>query len=83
MEKSMDLGQCHLRIARPSDDLAALVKFYRDGLGLEILFEFSGHDAFDGVMLGSKGAAFHLEFTALETAANQPACDAPFERRQA
>src|SRR5205823_1847852 len=48
---------------RPSDNLPALVQFYRDGLGLDILFEFKGHDGFDGVMLGAKGAAFHLEFT--------------------
>lgn len=26
-----------LRIARPSDDLEALLPFYRDGLGLDVL----------------------------------------------
>jgi catechol 2,3-dioxygenase-like lactoylglutathione lyase family enzyme len=66
-EKPMDdlsnLGQAHLRVARPTDNLAALVKFYRDGLGFEVLYEFKDHDGFDGVMLGSKGAAYHLEFT--------------------
>src|SRR5262245_1472198 len=49
-----DLGKAHLRIARPSDDLTALVKFYRDGLGFDALFEFKDHDGFDGVMLGRK-----------------------------
>jgi catechol 2,3-dioxygenase-like lactoylglutathione lyase family enzyme len=58
-----DLGRAHLRVARPTDDLAALVRFYRDGLGFEVLFEFRDHDGFDGVMLGHKGAAYHLEFT--------------------
>jgi catechol 2,3-dioxygenase-like lactoylglutathione lyase family enzyme len=53
----------HLRVARPSDDLAPLVRFYRDGLGFEVLYEFADHDGFDGVMLGRKGAAYHLEFT--------------------
>jgi catechol 2,3-dioxygenase-like lactoylglutathione lyase family enzyme len=57
------LGQAHLRVARPSDDLAAVVRFYRDGLGFEVLAEFSDHDGFGGVMLGRRGAAYHLEFT--------------------
>ena len=62
MDDHADLGQVHLRVARPTDDLAAVVKFYRDGLGLEVLYEFD-HNGFDGVMLGSKGAVHHLEFT--------------------
>lgn len=53
----------HLRVARPTDDLAPLVRFYRDGLGFEVLYEFADHDGFDGAMLGAKGAAYHLEFT--------------------
>jgi hypothetical protein len=28
-----------------------------------VLHEFKDHDGFDGVMLGHKGAAYHLEFT--------------------
>lgn len=63
MDKPADLGKAHLRVARPSDDLQALVLFYRDGLGFEVLSEFEDHDSFDGVMLGHKGAGFHLEFT--------------------
>ena len=56
-------GSDHLRVARPTDDLAAVVGFYRDGLGFDVLAEFAGHDGYDGVMLGHKGAAYHLEFT--------------------
>ena len=52
-----------LRVARPTDDIEALLAFYRDGLGLEVLYRFEGHDGFDGVMLGAKGAPWHLEFT--------------------
>jgi catechol 2,3-dioxygenase-like lactoylglutathione lyase family enzyme len=63
MDKSAALGKAHLRVARPTDDLAAVVGFYRDGLGFEVLYEFEDHDGFDGVMLGRKGAAYHLEFT--------------------
>jgi hypothetical protein len=32
-------------------------------LGLDVLFEFKDHQGFDGVMLGRKAAAYHLEFT--------------------
>jgi catechol 2,3-dioxygenase-like lactoylglutathione lyase family enzyme len=63
MDKPINLRQAHLRVARPSDDLSAIVRFYRDGLGFEVLTEFKDHDSFDGVMLGHKGAAYHLEFT--------------------
>lgn len=53
----------HLRVARPSDDLEAVVKFYREGLGFEVLGEFRDHESFDGVMLGHRDSAYHLEFT--------------------
>jgi len=62
MEASTNLSQAHLRIARLSADLATVVRFYRDGLGFEVLYEFKDHDGFDAVMLGHKGAAYHLAF---------------------
>lgn len=52
-----------LRIARASDNLDALLGFYCDGLGLELLFRFENHDGFDGIMIGRRGAPYHLEFT--------------------
>jgi catechol 2,3-dioxygenase-like lactoylglutathione lyase family enzyme len=52
-----------LRVARPSDDPDALIGFYRDGLGLDLLYRFQDHDGFDGVMLGRRGAPYHFEFT--------------------
>ena len=52
-----------LRVARPTDDLEAAARFYRDGLGSAQLGSFSGHAGFDGVMLGHRGAAYHLELT--------------------
>jgi catechol 2,3-dioxygenase-like lactoylglutathione lyase family enzyme len=58
--KSPDLAHAHLRIARLSADLDAAVRFYRDGLGFEVLYEFKDHDGFDAVMLGRPGAAYHL-----------------------
>ena len=63
MTDDVDLGLAHLRVARPTDDLAAVVQFYRDGLGLDVLYEFKDHEGFDGMMLGRKGAGYHLEFT--------------------
>lgn len=52
-----------LRVARPTDTIEALLPFYRDGLGLQVLYQFGGHDGFDGVMLGRSGAPYHFEFT--------------------
>lgn len=52
-----------LRVARPTDQLESVVRFYRDGLGLEELGAFRDHDGFDGVMLGVRGEPYHLEFT--------------------
>ncbi|MCB1184771.1 VOC family protein [bacterium] len=58
------LAGAHLRVARPTDRMAEVVAFYRDGLGFTVLGEFSDHEGFDGVMLGHPGAGYHLEFTA-------------------
>lgn len=52
-----------LRVARPSDDLEALIRFYERGLGLSVLYRFVDHDGFDGVMLGRKCGPYHFEFT--------------------
>jgi catechol 2,3-dioxygenase-like lactoylglutathione lyase family enzyme len=52
-----------LRVARPTNDLEPLIHFYGEGLGFEVLYRFFDHDGFDGVMLGRKGAPWHLEFT--------------------
>jgi catechol 2,3-dioxygenase-like lactoylglutathione lyase family enzyme len=52
-----------LRIARPTDRLADVVHFYRDGLGLVELGGFQDHDGYDGVFLGLPDEGVHLEFT--------------------
>ena len=52
-----------LRVARPTDNLHEVVRFYRDGLGFEVIAGFQEHDGFDGVMLGHPGHVWHLEFT--------------------
>jgi hypothetical protein len=52
-----------LRVARPTDHLDEVVRFYTDGVGLTQLGSFEDHEGFDGVMLGVPGAQYHLEFT--------------------
>lgn len=51
-----------LRIVRPTNDLRALLPFYRDGLGMQILGVFDDHGGFDGMVLGRKDTPYHLEF---------------------
>jgi catechol 2,3-dioxygenase-like lactoylglutathione lyase family enzyme len=52
-----------LRVARPSDDLDALLRFYQQGLGLKLFYRFENHEGFDGIIVGSEGAPYHFEFT--------------------
>lgn len=52
-----------LRVARPTDQLDAVVRFYTQGLGMSVLGSFRDHDGFDGMMLGRPEGAYHLEFT--------------------
>lgn len=52
-----------LRVARPTDNLAEVVRFYIEGLGLTLLGHFENHDGFDGVMVGHERAPYHFEFT--------------------
>ena len=55
--------EIHLRVARPTDHMDEVVRFYRDGLGFHVIGSFDDHDGFDGVMLGHSGQQYHLEFT--------------------
>jgi catechol 2,3-dioxygenase-like lactoylglutathione lyase family enzyme len=52
-----------LRIARSTNDLDAVERFYGSGLGLKRLSRFENHDGFDGLMMGATRAPWHLEFT--------------------
>ena len=66
----------HLRVARPTSRLHEIAAMYRAGLGLDDLGGFEGHNGFDGVMLGTPGGTWHLEFT---QQADHPASPAPSE----
>ncbi len=52
-----------LRVARPTDHLEEVIRFYTDGVGLTRLGSFEDHEGFDGVILGMPDAPYHLEFT--------------------
>jgi GNAT superfamily N-acetyltransferase len=53
----------YVRIARPTDQLDEVVRFYREGLGLPEIDRFAGHAGYRGVLLGLPGTEYHLEFT--------------------
>jgi catechol 2,3-dioxygenase-like lactoylglutathione lyase family enzyme len=74
LEWSESLPVVQVRVARPTARLAEIVKFYRDGLGLEVIGSFEGHAGYSGVMLGLPGREYHLEFTAHD---EESACPAP------
>ena len=52
-----------VRIARPTDQLDEVVRFYTSGLGLPELGRFAGHAGYRGVLIGLPGFDYHLEFT--------------------
>ncbi|WP_405091352.1 VOC family protein [Micromonospora sp. NBC_01392] len=64
----------HVRLTRPSRDLAAAVRFWADGLGLDVLYRGApdGPGEHDLVMLGLPGAAWHLELVGGATLTVEP-----------
>jgi catechol 2,3-dioxygenase-like lactoylglutathione lyase family enzyme len=60
------LSVAQVRVARPTDQLAAVETFYSEHLGLPVIYRFHGHSGYDGVMLGLPATGAHLEFTATE-----------------
>ncbi|MEV7617476.1 VOC family protein [Streptomyces sp. NPDC089799] len=55
----------HIRVARPSRDLAAAERFYVDGLGLDVVWRSAEHvpGEHDLLMVGPKGGGWHFELT--------------------
>ena len=52
-----------VRFARPTDQLADVLRFYEEGLGLRRIDSFEDHAGYSGVMLGLPGEDVHLEIT--------------------
>lgn len=64
-----------IRIARPSNDLAAAEQFYEEGLGLRVLYRAAAEspDEHDLLMLGWPQASWHLELVGGPTLRAAPA----------
>lgn len=63
LRKTAGMNAVQYRVARPTHQLAALVRFYNGILGLPVIGKFVNHNGYDGVMIGLPGATHHLEFT--------------------
>lgn len=60
------------RLARPTNQLEAITKFYTECLSLPVIGQFKNHKGYDGVMIGLPGADHHLEFTQHESKPELP-----------
>ncbi len=70
----MTIELAQIRVARPTDRLAEVLRFYAEHLGLPVIYRFEDHDGYTGVMLGLPGTEYHLEFT---THVDGSPCPAP------
>ena len=51
------------RVARPTNNLELLCKFYVNGLGMREHESFSGHSGYDGKMFKAQDDSWEIEFT--------------------
>lgn len=58
-----ELPVVQVRIARPTDQIEELEKFYCDGVGLQKIGSFTGHRGYTGLLIGMPDSSYHLEFT--------------------
>lgn len=58
-----ELPAVQLRIARPTGQLDSAVRFYRDGLGLPVIYSYMDDADYDGVIFGLPGRHYNLEIT--------------------
>lgn len=52
-----------LRVARPTNDIDTLVRFYTKALGFDVVARFENHEGFDGAIVGRAGYPWQIEFT--------------------
>jgi hypothetical protein len=55
-----------MRVARPTDHLAAIAAMYAQGLGFTVLAEFTDHRGFDGIILGHPHQPYHAHTMSAE-----------------
>lgn len=60
---SKEMPVMQVRVARPTDRIKEIEAFYCEGLGLQKIGSFTGHDGYDGIMIGLPSFDYHLEFT--------------------
>ena len=68
------LPVAQVRVARPTDKLKEIERFYCTGVGLPKIGSFENHNGYDGIMIGLPDFTYHLEFT--QHIAGSP-CPAP------
>jgi catechol 2,3-dioxygenase-like lactoylglutathione lyase family enzyme len=68
-----DMPVSQVRVARPTDKLDEVVRFYSEGMGLKIIGSFQEHLGYSGVLLGLPGHEYHLEFTQHSDGRSSPA----------
>ncbi|EIP85210.1 Glyoxalase/Bleomycin resistance protein/Dioxygenase superfamily protein [Burkholderia humptydooensis MSMB43] len=52
-----------LRVARPTNDIDTLVRFYTQALDFDVVARFEHHEGFDGAIVGRAGYPWQIEFT--------------------
>ena len=60
---SAKLPVSQVRISRATNSLEDIMKFYGEGLGLQVIGEFENDNRYSGVIFGLPGVDYHLEFT--------------------
>lgn len=60
----------NLRVARHTDNLEKIKRFYIDVLGFQLLGSFENHANYDGIFIGNPDSDWHFEFTKSTEKAN-------------
>ena len=68
-----NMNVAQIRIARPTDKIDKIKRFYGEGLGLTVVGSFNKHEGYTGVMFGLPDHDYHLEFTQHEDGSPCPA----------
>lgn len=62
-EHTWTMPVAKMRVARVTQDLEAISRFYKDGLGLAMIASFEDHAGYSGLIFGLPGVEYQLEFT--------------------